>query len=181
MFEHIRKDITRYQREGDGGGADFLLLVWRTPGLKALAVYRFGRWLQGGNPLLRVFLPLYWLFAAYYRIAFDITLRQSADIGPGLYIGHFGGIMVDRCRLGQNCAIQQEVRLEPGENGSVGPVIGDCVWIGAHAVIRGEFRVGDRATIGAGCVVGQDVPPHSLLVGNPGQLALRQYDNSGFL
>jgi serine O-acetyltransferase len=125
--------------------------------------------------------PVYWLLATYYRLAYDINLEQSAEIGPGLYIGHFGGIRVRNCYIGEHCAIQQEVCLEPEACGNGGPIIGNRVWIGAHARIQGSVKVGDRATIGAGSLVNRDVPDGCLLLGNPARVAQKDYDNSGFL
>jgi serine O-acetyltransferase len=121
------------------------------------------------------------MLAAYVRLAYDIHLDETAEIGPGLYIGHFGGIRLRNCRLGANCAISQEVRIEPAANGSNGPVIGNRVWIGSHARIEGALRVGDGATIAAGAVVTRDVAPGCLVMGNPARVVQKDYDNSGFL
>jgi virginiamycin A acetyltransferase len=49
--------------------------------------------------------------------------------------------------------------------------IGNDVWIGANAVVMPEVsRVGDGAVIGAGAVVGKDVPPCAVVLGNPGRV-----------
>ncbi|WP_281421535.1 DapH/DapD/GlmU-related protein [Thermus brevis] len=47
------------------------------------------------------------------------------------------------------------------------PVIGDGVWIGAHAIILRGVRIGDRAVIAAGAVVTKDVPPGEIWGGVP--------------
>jgi acetyltransferase-like isoleucine patch superfamily enzyme len=49
-------------------------------------------------------------------------------------------------------------------------VIGDDVWISAHAVILPGVTVGDGAVIGAGCVVTKDVMPRTVVVGIPGRV-----------
>jgi serine acetyltransferase len=46
--------------------------------------------------------------------------------------------------------------------------------------IRGDFSVGDGATIGAGAVV-QDIPERCLALGSPGTGTQRDYDNQAFL
>jgi len=49
--------------------------------------------------------------------------------------------------------------------------IGNDVWIGANAVVMPEVsRIGDGAVIGAGAVVGKDVPPYAVVLGNPGRV-----------
>ena len=89
----------------------FCRLLASSYGLQALLAYRLGRWLlRAGHkyylwPLLPFGWPLYYLLSRYVRLAFDIRLELSADIGPGFYIGHFGAIRVRRCRIGANCSI----------------------------------------------------------------------------
>lgn len=46
-------------------------------------------------------------------------------------------------------------------------VIGNCVSIGAGAVIIGGVVIGDGAMVGAGAVVTHDVQPNDVVVGNP--------------
>ena len=50
--------------------------------------------------------------------------------------------------------------------------IGEDVWIGAGAVILPGVTVGARSIIGAGSVVTKDVPPDTIVAGNPAR-ALR--------
>lgn len=186
MFDQIRADIFRYHTYSERLDSK-VRLFWNTPGLQALITYRMGSWLRHAGrctlcwPLVLALMPIYLLLTAYVRLAFDIHLSQSACIGPGLYIGHFGGIRVRNCRLGEYCSIQQEVCLEPEMGSDRGPEIGNRVWIGAHARILGDFRVGSRATISAGAVVTQDVIEGCLVAGNPARVVFKTYDNSRLL
>ena len=50
-------------------------------------------------------------------------------------------------------------------------VIGNDVWIGQNVIIlSGCHRVGNGAVIGAGAIVTHDVPPYSIVVGNPAKI-----------
>jgi virginiamycin A acetyltransferase len=49
-------------------------------------------------------------------------------------------------------------------------VVGNDVWIGHRATILPGTRIGDGAVIGALAVVGSDVPPYAVVVGNPGRV-----------
>jgi serine O-acetyltransferase len=184
MFDTIRADIGRFHRQDE---RNTLRLLWYSPGLKSLIAYRFGVWLRKirRNPLcwpvVLVLAPFYWMLSAYVRLAFDIILDTSAVIGPGLYIGHFGGIRLRDCRLGSCCSIQQEVYLEPQAGGSDGPIIGNNVWIGAHARIQGPIKIGNGVTVGGGAFVTRDVAERCLVLGNPARVMQREYDNSSFL
>jgi len=51
-----------------------------------------------------------------------------------------------------------------------GPIIEDSVTIGANATILPGVRIGEGAFIAAGAVVLRDVPPWTLVKGNPGQI-----------
>ncbi|WEZ85812.1 CatB-related O-acetyltransferase (plasmid) [Rhizobium sp. 32-5/1] len=48
--------------------------------------------------------------------------------------------------------------------------IGNDVWIGDGAFIRGGVRIGDGAVIGAHAVVVSDVPPYAIVVGVPARV-----------
>ena len=161
-------------------------LLFTSAGTQALLGYRLGRRLTllrdtGKLPLLRPFgWLLYWLINGYTRAAHDIHLELTADIGPGLYIGHFGNIVVRNCRIGSHCSIHQSVHLEPAGDDR-GPVIGGHVWIGPHAQVIGPYHVGDGCTVSAGAVVSRDIPSRSLFMGNPGRVIMQEYDNSDIL
>lgn len=49
-------------------------------------------------------------------------------------------------------------------------VIGHDVWVGAGVFIRTGIKIGTGAIIGAHAVVTKDVPPYSVVVGNPGRV-----------
>jgi len=155
-------------------------------GMQALACYRLGRWLirASRRPYLWVLLPvgwpLYFVLSRYVRYAFGIRLHLSAHIGPGMYIGHFGGIIVSRCRMGENCSIAQSTRIAADISGR-GPLLGDRVWVGAHARIIGPYEIGSRSTVSAAAVVQRDIPENALCMGNPARVVMRNYDNSAIL
>ncbi len=46
-------------------------------------------------------------------------------------------------------------------------VIGDHVWIGGNSVINPGVKIGEGAVIASGSVVTKDVPPYTLVGGNP--------------
>ena len=182
MIAEMRADWNRYQadaeRDGSPGGARWVLVQL---GFQAMLSYRLGRWLSVQAPLrLRLLFAPAWIFygltALWVRAAYGIRLELSADIGPGLYIGHFGGICIRTCIIGSLCSIAQQTTIGP-KGDSAGPRIGNDVWIGAHSRVIGDFHVGDGSTIAAGARVVGDVPPAALVAGDPARVVVRNFDH----
>ena len=92
-------------------------------------------------------------------------------IGPGLYIGHFGGIIVSSAAvIGENCNISHGVTIGAAgtrQRGGV-PRIGNNVYIGPGAKVFGRITIGNNVKIGANCVVHKDVPENAVVALNPG-------------
>lgn len=55
-------------------------------------------------------------------------------------------------------------------------VVGNDVWIGQNAVILPGVHIGDGAIIGANSVVGCDVEPYTVVVGNPAEPIRYRFD-----
>ena len=104
-------------------------------------------------------------------------------IGDGSYIGEGSHIMAaNEVRIGKGCAISWHVLImdtsshpvgQEGENIEtvIAPVIiGDRVWIGCRAVILKGVKVGEGAIIANNAVVTKDVPPRTMVGGNPAKV-----------
>lgn len=187
MWSELRADARRFHRSAEPLTALTVgRLVLDHFGLQALVVYRAARAVEertraAAGSRWRYLLPLTRRCARWAGKLYGIYLDPRADIGPGLYIGHSGGIVVSECRIGAGCSIHQRCTITPATAGEEGPVVGDRVWIGCHATISGVLRVGEGATVGAGAVVTKNVPSRSLVLGDPGRVVQRDYDNSAIL
>jgi serine acetyltransferase len=186
FLQASRADLNRCLDENATSMWSKLQAVRRNEGLQAVLVYRFGRMLDSKKkhvllwPLAAVGWGVYALAALVMRRGYGIKVSLSADIGAGFWIGHFGGIEVLNCRLAERCSVGQQTKVGRAEQID-GPEIGHSVWIGAHARIFGPVKVGAHATIAPGARVTKDVPSHSLIVGDPGRIVSRRYDNSHIL
>ena len=104
------------------------------------------------------------------RFRLGIAIPYNTQIGPGFYIGHCSGIVVNQAVLiGRNCNISQGVtlgQLNRGARKGV-PVIGDGVYIGPGAVVLGAIAVGSGSAIGANAVVTRDLCVNAVAVGVP--------------
>ena len=146
----------------------------------AVAVYRFGRRVDGRKPGW-----IRWLLTRFYWLAFrivetltGISIPKSVDIGPGLRIFHFGNIFIHPdVKMGAGCTLRQGVTVGNRREGGSVPVVGDGVEFGAYAQVLGGVRVGDGARIGAMSVVLADVPPGATAVGIPARVTHRADDS----
>ncbi|MCU1276762.1 MAG: cysE 2 [bacterium] len=173
MLAELRADLERYS--GIVREPVSRLRLWRslleTQGVWAVSAYRFGQWANREAPA-----PLRPLAKAAYFGAFKlveiltgVSLPSHAVLGKGLYIGHFGNIIVHPDTvMGERCSLSQGVTIGVlgGERAGV-PRIGNDVYIGAGAKILGPITVGDGAIIGANAVVIADVPAGATAVGVP--------------
>jgi serine O-acetyltransferase len=184
MLADLRADVRRYTslvREPMPR-----IRMWRTlaeaQGIWALTVFRFGQWANDESPR-----PVRTLAKAVYLGAFKaieimtgVSLPAHANIGPGLYIGHFGNIIVHPDTvMGSGCAISQGVTIGVlgGPRQGV-PRLGNDVYVGAGAKILGPITIGDGAVIGANAVVISDVPPGATAVGVPARIIPRDKGES---
>lgn len=55
--------------------------------------------------------------------------------------------------------------------------IGHDVWIATNVVILRNIKIGNGAVIGAGAIVTKDVEPYSIVVGVPGKVVKKRFDN----
>lgn len=55
-------------------------------------------------------------------------------------------------------------------------IVEDETWIGANSVLTAGVKIGKHSVVAAGCVVVKDVPPYSVVGGNPARI-LKQYNN----
>ena len=139
-----------------------------TPGVQAVMAFRFGTWLIHQPIAVRLLLhPAYALCHTYVLVIWGIDIERGATIGPGLYVGHFGGINISGAAIiGRNCFISQGITIGAAGQGDHrgAPQIGDGVYIAPGARIFGKITIGNDCKIGANCVVHKDVPNGATVV-----------------
>lgn len=188
MFERFRRDLERYfsleSRDGAPGLAEKARIVLRTPALHGIATHRVGYWIHHSplpKPLRVPLLAAHKVAATAMEILWGIDISDAADIGPGFYIGHKGPVLIGPVKMGRDCSVADRVTLGRRTDG-IGaggvPEIGDRVWIGTGSVMFGGIRVGSGASIAPLTLVGRNVAPRSLVIGNPMQVLKRDHDNS---
>lgn len=107
----------------------------------------------------------------------QITGIKRIQIGNGVQTG--SSILITDNAHGE--ANYEQLKLRPNlrplvSKGEV--VIGNNVWIGAKTTILPGVHIGDGVIIGANSVVTKDIPPYSIVVGNPAHIIKQLEDRN---
>lgn len=169
----FKADVQRtWNMVGSPRWAVKLVVCLRSPGVHAVAVFRFGQWTLCTKGILRALVrPCAMLGQDLIKILWGIELNPETVIGEGFYIGHFGGIVISpRAVIGKNFTCSQGVTIGvSGEGDRIGaPVIGANVYVAPGAKVFGRITVGNSVKIGANAVVYKDVPDFAVIVLDPG-------------
>jgi serine O-acetyltransferase len=169
MWGSLLADLQRYPR---------LHLALRSRGFWAVATYRVLHALTALPKPVRVAVKILLAPAVFLvRTASGVDLPPAARIGPGLYIGHFGCIVISgEAVIGACCNLSPGVVIGRATKGGVrgAPVIGDRVYIASGAKIFGPIAVGSDSAIGANAVVDKSVPAGVSVAGVPARIVSRK-------
>lgn len=176
-YSIIQKDFFRESGQWLSGVALLKKLV--NPNL--LFLYVFRKCQQNPKNLSGKF----WrLLLRRYQILYGYQIYPETQIGPGLYLGHWGTLVINpKTVIGANCNIAQGVTIGQQNRGKRqgAPVIGNQVWIGPNAVIVGNISIGSNVLIAPNAYVNADVPDNSVVVGNPATATPRENATEGYI
>lgn len=164
----VQSDLERH-----AGSCDlptFVARMWKEPAFVCTFWLRTVAWLRSERSALGLLMPLAGLAKRHVERKYGVSTPASAQIGPGLFVVHVGGIAVSPgCTIGRNCTILPGVILGEVNRGARAgsPAIGDDVYIGAGAKVIGGLEVGSNVAIGANAVVTKDVPDNAVVAGVP--------------
>lgn len=115
----------------------------------------------------------------------------TVEIGDNVYIGHFfrltsvNGVTIateamiaDRVYISDTNHIYEDVTQpikRKGLRDGRRVIVDEGAWIGIGAVVCGNVRIGRNAVVGANAVVREDVPPYTVVAGNPA-VVVRRHD-----
>lgn len=77
-------------------------------------------------------------------------------------------IFTQRVNALQECWIGEDIFAHKSVDERV--YLGNDVWIGSHALIKGGVHIGNGACVAAGAVVVKDVPPYAIVGGVPAKI-----------
>lgn len=118
-----------------------------------------------------------------------VWIHGEPKIGKNVYVGGFSEINAGRApvSIGDDCDIASFVAINCADSHkkclgitdeieAKEIIIEHNVFIGSHAVVKGGAHIGHHSVVGAGTVVdGVNIPPYSLITGNPMQVKKGYY------
>ncbi|WP_018259425.1 serine O-acetyltransferase EpsC [Halomicrobium katesii] len=164
MFDRIADDI-RFAKANDPAATSTLVVVLTYPGLHAVWWYRLAHACHRRGLALAAA-----LLASVGRFLTGIEIHPGATVGERLFIDHgMGTVVGETAEIGDEVVMYHGVTLggKSSEPVKRHPTIKDRALIGADATLIGDITIGEDATVGAGSVVVDDVPPDTTVVGNP--------------
>jgi serine O-acetyltransferase len=170
MFKTIHNDIQSVL-DRDPAARNVLEVLLCYPGLHAVCAHRLSHrlWKTG----LKLFAR--WISQIMRNIT-GIEIHPGATIGRNLFIDHGMGVVIgETTEIGDDVTLYHGVTLGGTSLHKIKrhPTIEDHVVIGAGAKVLGAIRIGAHSRIGANAVVVKSAPPHSVIVGVPGQVVVR--------
>ncbi len=90
-------------------------------------------------------------------ITTNVKLGKSSIVNPGCFIGH-------------DTVLGDCVSMMPASNIAGEVTVGDGCYFGLNSCAINRKTIGEWSIIGAGAVVVDDIPPHSLAVGVPARV-----------
>lgn len=139
-----------------------LRLAWASDAFLAQMLYRAKARLQAlGVPVLPRLLHKLAMVSA------QVSIGDPVVVAPGVYIVHGSVVLDGLVEIETGVVISPFVTIGLRGGDVTGPTVERYVNIGTGAKLIGPVRVGEGASIGAGAVVVEDVPPGATVVGVP--------------
>jgi serine O-acetyltransferase len=168
----LSADLYRYRRQTNRRA--FLSAYVREPGFRFTYYLRQVAFYSSKKKSIGIFPYIFnRVLLNRYRFKYGFDISPTTSIGPGFYIGHFGGVVISPFAvLGANVNIAQGVTIGAASRGprKGAPTLEDRVWVGANAIIVGKVTIGHDALVAPGAYVNFDVPEMSVILGNPGKV-----------
>ena len=167
MFFNLRYDFNReFNKYPQKNKIGRVFNCFWSLGFQGVCSYRICRWLY-----LRRIPFVHILIQRGAELITGISIPPTVEIGRGLLIEHFGGIVINSgSRIGEFCTISHCVTIGNKKPGGKSPVIGNNVYICVGAKILGDIQIGDNCIIAANAVVLDSVPANSIVAGIPAKV-----------
>ncbi|WP_181692416.1 serine O-acetyltransferase [Natronomonas sp. LN261] len=166
VLDTIKEDV-RTARTKDPAARSAVTVALLYSGVHAVWGYRIAHalWNRGHRFSAR-------FLSQVVRFLTGIEIHPAAEIGRRLFIDHGAGVVIgETAEVGDDVLLYHGVTLggDSMRREKRHPTLGDGVTVGASATLLGDIVVGEAASVGAGSVVVEDVPPGVTVTGVPAE------------
>jgi serine acetyltransferase len=157
MIDPIKTDIVRNKNN--------------TKGLFFICIFRLSNFCTKNLIFKIIGFPIRFCYKIFIEWFMGIEIPDTTQIGPGFKVMHGQGLIVNnKTIIGANVTLRHNTTIGNTKSGGQSPIISNNVEVGANCVILGNITIGQNSIIGAGSVVVKNIPPYSVVVGNPGKV-----------
>ena len=170
LRHYLAEDKSRYKAINGKGYLKYLLkLLIRSEDaicLHYLRVLRKYEYYHNTKSVLR-----FW-----YKIRHSILEDKSGIaipiniVGPGLYIAHRGGVIINCKSMGHHCTVSSGVVCGNKNTTDSVPTIGNNVELTLGCKVIGKLEIGDNVIVAPNSVVIKSVPANCVVSGIPAQI-----------
>jgi len=134
-----------------------------TKDAKHLKGYKIGKHTYGIPTVLASRgMPQYIEIGSFCSIAAGVVFLLSVDHRPDWFTTYPFNVLWGYNKQGH-----------PHSKGNI--IVGNDVWIGQNVTVLSGVRIADGACIGAGSVITKDVPPYTVMAGNPAKIVKTRF------
>ncbi|MGK5079758.1 serine acetyltransferase [Janthinobacterium sp. HLX7-2] len=167
-----------YRQYGRSSALLTLAGVIRNRAFRVVATARLCQAARNAKGAGKLLLPACKLLHRCTSSMAGVDFPWQTKIGAGFALTHgWGMVMSPAAVIGRNVTLFHGVTLgrrdrisADGQRMTGYPTLEDEVWVGPHAIITGGITIGRGSRIAGGAVVSENIPPYSIVAGNPGKI-----------
>lgn len=137
-------------------------------GAVCVSAFRIAHFFSTGK--LKIFgFPLVLAYRIVFRNIIGFDVHEQCVIGENFCPWHCNGLVISpKAVIGRSVILHHNTTI--GEKNGGAPLIEDDVCIAPQCSVVGKIIIGTHSTIGIGSVVIKDVPPNTIVAGNPAKI-----------
>lgn len=169
---YIASDLFRYMTSTS---AKAYLRGWYIAGFRYTFFMRCCRYFGRKGMLFKPMYLFCRIVLRHYSVKYGFQIPWQTDIGPGLYLAHFGTVIVNpNCEIGTNCGLAPGVLIGLKYNKILKkfeyPILENEVSLSNNAKIIGNVRIGAQTFVAPNCVVTKDFPSNVTVIEIPAKV-----------
>ena len=159
------EDVHRFISEDD----TYVLVAYKTMKKEKEQFEKLKRLKIPKWKLINVIHPSAQIPSGFCYIGNGVMMAPNVQLSVDSYISD-NCILLGNCFIGHDSVLEQYVSVANHATIGARVRVGKGVHIGTNATIKQGVTIGDFSLVGMGSVVLKDVPPESVVVGNPARI-----------